>query len=298
MTSSKNSTASSDAAEAPWLLQQWAWLYNTVPKIHVPFTPFDVSITILSACFLYCVRRVGEVILESQGWPANTAVTIEGAASIAAIVHSTTLVPGLWFALRSQPYIPSSSMSEHPQWWQDAVTALLQFCTGYMMYDGLANIVILHWQEGLSASNWMFLGHHFATAFYMTSSRILGAGHISALICMLLGEATNPVHNSFMITELAQTLDHYNGESFLVFCIEVTFCVLYLFFRVILGPIGMLHITYDLLFTKQGRQNVPIALKIVWLVMIWGVIFGSIPWIQDCIETLQKHMEAGSNGEL
>ena len=137
--------------------------------------------------------------------------------------------------------------------------------------------------------------HTQATGFYMTSSRVIGAGHISALICMLLGEATNPVHNSFMISELAKTLDDYNGEaSFLVFAIEITFCVLYVFFRVVLGPIGMLHITYDLLFTKKGRQNIPIALKIVWLIMIWGVVFGSIPWIQDCIETLKKHMEAAT----
>ena len=159
--SSKPSTAST--SEAPQPLKQWAWLYDTVPKICIPFTNFDVSITVLSACFLFCIRVVGERILESQGWPVNSPVTIEGAASIAAIVHSTTLVPGLWVALRSQPYVPSSKMNEHPQWWQDAVTALLQFCTGYMLYDGVMNIVILKWADGLSASDWMFLGHHFVS---------------------------------------------------------------------------------------------------------------------------------------
>jgi hypothetical protein len=157
------SKPSASVDEAPWPLKQWAWLYNTVPKICIPFTTFDVSITILSACFLFCVRLVGERILESQGWPAGSPVTIEGAASIAAIVHSTTLVPGLVVALYSQPYIPSSKMDEHPQWWQDAVTALLQFCTGYMLYDGIMNIIVLHWVEGMSASNWMFLGHHFVS---------------------------------------------------------------------------------------------------------------------------------------
>lgn len=292
--SSKVDTPPSEG-EAPWLLQQWAWLYNAVPKICIPFSTFDISITLLSACFLYCVRRLGQVILVSQGWPADQEVTILGAASIAAIVHSTTLVPGLWFALRSQPYIPSSKMSEHPEWWQHAVTALLQFCTGYMIYDGLMNIIVLKWTNGMTASDWMFFGHHCATAFYMTSARMLGAGHISALICMFLGEATNPVHNSFMISELALTLDHYNGESWLYFAIEVTFCVLYLFFRVILGPIGMLYITFDLVFTNKGRQNVPVALKVLWLLMIWGVVLGSIPWIQDCITTLQQHMHSTKN---
>lgn len=288
----------SSSDEAPWVLQQWASLYNTVPKIHLPGTNFDVSITIVAACILYGARRVGELILESHGWPAGSPITIEAAASIAAIVHSTTLVPGLWFALSSQPYIPSTAMSEHPQWWQDAVTALLQFCTGYMIYDGLCNIILLTWEVGMNSGNWMFLGHHFATAFYMTSARLLGAGHISALICMLLGEATNPVHNAFMITELEKTLDHYNGEQHgAVYYIEVTFCILYLIFRVVLGPLGMLHITYDLLITKQGRQNVPLWLKILWLIMIWGVVFGSIPWIQDCITTLQTHMASSSGGD-
>jgi hypothetical protein len=283
--------------EEPWLLQQWSWVYRTVPKVHIPFTNFDVSITILAAISLYFVKLLGERILEAYGWPSDDPLTKEGAASIAAIAHSTTLVPGLWFALRSQPYVPSSKMSEHPQWWQDAVTTLLQFCTGYMIYDGLVNIVILRWETGMNPSDWMFLGHHFATSFYMTSSRLVGAGHISALTCMLLGEATNPAHNSFMISQLAKTLEIHNDESLLVYVIEVLFCTLYIVFRVVLGPIGMLHITYDLVVTERGQKNIPMALKLVWLLMIWGVVFGSVPWIQECYEMLVKHAEAATTSD-
>ena len=288
--------SSKDSSKAPWVLQQWAWLYRAVPKVHFPFTDLDISITILSALYLYAIKLVGERILESFGWPPNSPVTMEASASIAGIVHSTTLVPGLIAALYSQPYVPSAKMGDAPQWWQDAVTALLQFCTGYMLYDGLVNIVILRWEVGMSASDWMFLGHHFATSFYMTSARILGAGHESALMCMLLGEATNPLHNSHMISELAQTL-HFEANP-LTHWIEVMFSAIYVVFRVVLGPLGMIHITYDLVVTKRGRENIPLALKLAWLLMIWGVVFGSIPWIQDCITVLKKHYTAGNVDEL
>jgi hypothetical protein len=290
-------TTTTSEYKEPWLLQQWTRVYRAVPKFHIPFTNLDVSITILAAIFLYCVKLCGEGILETNGWPANDPITKEASASIAAIVHSTTLVPGLWCALRSQPYIPSSKMSEHPQWWQDAVTALLQFCTGYMLYDGLVNIIILRWETGMSPSDWMFLGHHFATSFYMTSSRLIGAGHISALTCMLLGEATNPVHNSFMISQLAKTLDIHNPDSLLVYGIEVLFCTLYIIFRVVLGPVGMLHITYDLVVTERGQKNVPMVLKLMWLIMIWGVVVGSHPWIEECYEMLMKHVQDATSSD-
>eukprot|EP00565_Helicotheca_tamesis_P008295 CAMPEP_0185738174 /NCGR_PEP_ID=MMETSP1171-20130828/32212_1 /TAXON_ID=374046 /ORGANISM="Helicotheca tamensis, Strain CCMP826" /LENGTH=74 /DNA_ID=CAMNT_0028409303 /DNA_START=1 /DNA_END=222 /DNA_ORIENTATION=+ len=74
-------------------------------------------------------------------------------------------------------------MKSHPQWWQDATTALLQFCTGYMLYDSINFFIIGRWVPGvgpvLEPSDYSFLGHHVATSFYMMSSLYIGAGHMS-----------------------------------------------------------------------------------------------------------------------
>jgi hypothetical protein len=66
-----------------------------------------------------------------------------------------------------------------------------------------------------------------------------------------------------------------------------------------IGPVFFAYTTIDLL-SKQGRQNVPLGLNISWNIMIWGVVIGSFPWIQECVEMLSDGLETkyGMNSEL
>jgi hypothetical protein len=283
----------------PWLAQLWRTLYNAVPKFNLPGTNLEISFSLASALFLLSIRILSEyVVLEHVfDWPHDSLVTKGAAASTVGVVHSLSLVPALILCLSTQPFAPTERLAAAPLWWQQMVNCILQFCTGYMIYDGFVNIILLRWQPGhltpsLTGSDLSFLFHHVATSFYMTSTRVIQAGHISAMTCMFLGEVTNPFHNGYLVAEAALKLDCCNGtlSRRLHSIVELCFSASYCFFRIVAGPVVCLYVTYDILISKRGRSNIPLVLRILWIVMIWAVIFGSIPWIVDCWAMLQKHV--------
>jgi len=289
--------------EIPPLLQFWRSLYRCLPRF--PSTQFDISFTLATALVLISLRFFFEyVLIRLFDWPsyAHDGMALNfhtklAASSMVAIFHSINLVPALvycFFYPRTLPYGPSQRRQVAPLWWQDVVTALLQFCTGYMVYDGLLNIIWLklyYTKAGiLTGEDFMFLGHHLATTIYMSATRYLGAGHMSAMMCMLLGEATNPLHNAYYIFQTAQTLPCCNGTTSQAIFAAITFgfAVSYLLMRAIIGPVICTHMTYDLI--RNGRTNgIPVGWIVTWVLLIWGVLIGSIPWIQDCWNMVVTH---------
>ena len=282
--------------QPPLLCRAWIGLYNSLPHTA---GGFDVSLTLLTIVALTCLRFLSETVQESVfGWPQNEMITKEAAASAVAIFHSCNLVPALFLLFLSYGYSPSQRLDVAPKWYRDCVTALLQFCTGYMVYDGVLNIVLLKWENGLSSADYMFLGHHMATTLYMTSTRVVRAGHMSAMMCMFLGELTNPLHNSYYIADYAQKLDCCNGETSqrMHHIIAMSFSALYVLMRAVVAPVMCLHMSYDL--AVRGRKNgIPVALLLVWNFLIWAVILGSIPWVEDCWNMLQKGLFSGDSAD-
>ena len=282
-----------EVEKIPALCQFWRTLAKSLPRLTIG--GLDVSLTIASTLSLAAVRFAAEYLLLEGifGWPVNSLVTKSAAASIGAITHSLQLVPALIVCfLHCRSYNPSEKLKDAPVWWQESVTALLQFCTSYMIYDGVLNILWLksRMQEGgVSSEDLMFLGHHLATSLYMTSARLQGAGHQSAMICMLLGELTNPFHNTYLILESAQQLDCCNGElsqkAFEV--VHVAFAALYCLLRMIVGPIILGHATVNLWL--RGRRHIHVALILVWTLLIWAVMIGSIPWMIECYGKLEEY---------
>jgi len=283
----------SEQSDIPWLVQPWLKVYNGIPDFRFPGTQLSISFMLISSLFLLNVRVAAEqVLIHVFHWPATSSdyiLTTEAAASVGSITHSTILCPVLYLALRMLPYRPSAKLEDAPKWYQQLVDAMLQFCTGYMVYDTIVNIVYLRWQgmtqfPSFTMDDYLFLGHHFVTAMYMTQARVIKAGHQSAMMCMLLGELTNPFHNSYFIAERAVKLNCCNGprmQSFFTF-ISIAFAATYNLMRVIVAPIILGYTSYDLAFTEQGRKNIPFSLRIFWNVMIWGVIFGSSACIIMC----------------
>jgi hypothetical protein len=186
-------------------------------------------------------------------------------------------------------------MDKAPIWWQDAATALIQFCTGYMIYDASVNIFWTKRATGVPSEDYVFLAHHVVTILYMTSTRIVGAGHQSAMMCMFLGECTNPLHNAFYIMEKALQLDCCNGplaqQVFSV--IQVTFSIVYLIVRGPIAPALFLPMTWDL--WAHGRKHIPVWIIFVWSLFIWGVLFGSIQTVgAGCVEVGRTHCRRSS----
>lgn len=116
----------------PPLLQPWVSLYRSIPKIYAPFTDLDVAFTLVSAIFFTCLDYSFALVVQAAtGWPLKE--TRMAAGSLATICHATVLVAGLGVCLLTERYSPSTRMEAHPLWWRDAASALIQFCTGYMV---------------------------------------------------------------------------------------------------------------------------------------------------------------------
>jgi hypothetical protein len=289
----KNEDSTTHNPNIPLVARCWLAVYNNLPIVTIGKT-LNVSMMLASAMFLTSIRFLAEYLLVTVfGWPEGDTFTKEAAASCGSICHSTLLCIGLIVAFQNteKRCDPAARMEESPQWWQHFADALLQFCTGYMVYDALVNILFLRWDPlqpwalpVLNEDDKLFLMHHIMTTTYMTSARVIGAGHMSAMTCMLLGELTNPLHNLFMIGEVAMKLECCNGplarKAHTV--VSVAFAAMYNLFRAILAPPTFVVVSYYLILTKKGRTNIPIVINILWNLMIWAVVFGSGSWIQKC----------------
>lgn len=165
------------------------------------------------------------------------------------------------------------------------------------MYDIVFSILVPKMGNLLEGDDWVFLVHHIVTSIYMTSTRFIGAGHQSAMICMLLGEATNPFHNLYYFLQEAMKLSCCNGSlAQTILDIDTfMFASTYVIIRALVAPpILMFHVSYDLLM--NGRKNIPIWVSLIWILLIWGVSIGSYPWIELCWGLVRKYLTGAEEG--
>lgn len=248
---------------------------------------FDVSMSVASLMFFQVVRFMSDSLFTvGLEWEETHLFTRECASFVPPIVMAFILLLCLGELLWAVKYVPTSKMKDAPFWWQQCTIACLEFCTGYMLYDS----IYVCWDaakygESLGMGQIMFLGHHLTCALYMTSVRYLGAGQLSAMMLMFQGEFTNPVQSTYSIVRYAIHMEPQRQlwQTLLPYC-ELFFACLYAVFRTFVGPFTMVHITYHLYFTKQGRDNVPISFAIAWTFLGWAVLIGSYGWTVEAIE--------------
>ena len=172
-----------------------------------------------------------------------------------------------------------------------------------MIYDFLGMLYV----ATPTGSNWpvfntrlnMFLAHHTMTILYMSQAQYYQAGHSSAMMNMLLGELSNPLMNINTFLGIAAELECFKDSAILVqsqAIVPLIYSIVYIALRVFIGPTVCSAMTWDLLFSKQAKENLPLSLRILWSFMIWGVIFGSVGEILDCKDTLMAAF-ASSGGE-
>jgi len=144
----------------------------------------------------------------------------------------------------------------------------------------------------MSIPDYCYLVHHFATSYYMTATRVTGAGHVSAMVIMFFGELTNPFQNAFCMTRQMMKKDVFvDITKALHVYTEFSYAFLYFFIRGCFGPCLCGYVTYDIAFTKHGRSYIPIRTSIVWLIMLWAVMLGSYPWVLDTFDMLKDGLD-------
>jgi len=273
------------------------YCHRSLPKV-IRIGKLDFTFE-LASCAVLSAIRVGffQLLTAYYGWPTQTKMTTDASASLASIVHSIVLCWWLteWFwKLGFKAYSPSARISAHDKDTdlKDAAVACLQFCTGYMLFDSIWLVGDAYQLDILPMTEFetLVLIHHVLTSFYMISCRLIEAGHISAMILMLTGEISNPLMNGMFVTRFAIQLEccrHSETIILLHSLLEHSFAVVYIVFRTTIGPACAIHLAWDILFTKNGRQNIPLLLSVIWVIMVIGVLLGSGPFIMEAFEMLQ-----------
>lgn len=272
-------------------LRFWSKVYNTIPKLYIPKTSFSTGVTITSFLTLLALRSAVETFYQTKyNWDPTDKRTVDCSASTVSGLHALVLCLGLYKALRAVPYDILSTMDSAPVYWQHASTALLEMCTGYMLYDFFTLVRGNDWS--VHPDDVAFLAHHVVTILYMSQCRVLRKGHLSAMFLMFTGELTNPLMSSHSITKFGIQMEE-SGSIFHIIhpYVEFMYSVLYFFVRGFVGPAQVIHIAYVLLLTKRGREAFPLYIGFPWSVMIWGIILGSIPWTKEAYEMMMDGLE-------
>jgi len=263
----------------PFSLKPWVSLRKSLPDVRL--CGLNVSVTLFSIAFLFCVRQLAFILFEVNGWPQGTKENYFHVACICAMGHSTPMILALFQCLLDQPYIPTMKLVESPLYWQLAADSLLQYCTGYMIQDSFFTFYRA-WVFGeFEPSDILFLGHHFATVSYMTQCRWIGAGYISTMSCILIGEISNPVMMVWYITKDAVESTCCNSPRVATIfrASELVYAFVYLIARAIFMPGSALQHFYT--FFLSGQKNISMFLCVYWYIAILAVQFGSLDYIVE-----------------
>jgi hypothetical protein len=173
---------------------------------------------------------------------------------------------------------------------------------GYMVSDSLSLCLTVFGFRGGSFgfNELLFSCHHFAILSYLVLVRVYKAGHMSAMMCMLLGELSNPAFNLNSIIGKVSTLECCcNNLRVLQIksILQLVHPVMFLSLRVIIMPLTSTHMTYDFLFSKQAKENLPLAVRIYWCSLIWLVIFGGYHEIMYCKKLLMSSFQSEINDQ-
>lgn len=239
------------------------------------------SQVLLGLAFFVAVRKFWwYAVLVPNGWEWNGAAR-EVLAGLVATVHSSLLLLPLLGCLLSHPTkFPSAPFAVSSPAWNHAARTIISFTTAYMMQDAACTLYYsFDWERNVlqvSADNKLFVAHHFVCFFYMCTTRVLNAGHYSAMQLMFLGEVTNPLQNVYAILQLAARFHPGDRIEFVRPLVAPIFASAYIFVRFALGPVVTFILMKDFIFTAKGRKNVPVVIGTIFCLMCFGIIFGSL----------------------
>ena len=80
------------------------------------------------------------------------------------------------------------------------------------------------------------------------------------------------------------------GNATLHFFLETAISIVYFAIRVVIAPYYFALTSWDLIVSKDAQQNLPIAVRLFWVAMIWIVEAGSISTIVQCYEAMKTNL--------
>lgn len=237
----------------------------------------------LGVVFLTLARNVWwYLVLAPNGWAWDDDGNFALSCLTAIAFSGLLLLPLLHQLLTHPTRRPCARISDSSPRWNYVSSCVVAYCCAYMLQDGFHTLNKAYIPNpssigvmALTDDDVMFLLHHAITLAYMGTARYLGAGHYSCMLLMFFGEVTNPIHNTFLTTEKASLLHPGPRVELIKLASGKIFALLYGVVRLAVGPLLGAWITYDLLFTKRGRENVPVLVSFVWCAATFGVLHGS-----------------------
>mmetsp|Transcript_39701 Transcript_39701/g.97578 ORF Transcript_39701/g.97578 Transcript_39701/m.97578 type:complete len:271 (+) Transcript_39701:57-869(+) len=158
-----------------------------------------------------------------------------------------------------------------------AEAALVVYTLAFMVYDTVFMIV--------SLPDVLYILHHLATILYIGSALWIGRGARGIMLCLLWGEITNPLQNTWIIVSALHDAGNeglFRARKVLTWSTAVALFVL----RFIYLPFGLLYVLWigfgfsDLSGQPdRGAAEVPYALRVIWLLVPSAIIAGTALFI-------------------
>lgn len=231
--------------------------------------------------FYVAVELISIAILSTSGFSRRAVIYITS--SIGGLCHSTM---SLYFTLPqliARPYVYNSRNSKASINCFSSTIAYFCMDSAYCFFCEYPG-----WE--------LFVGHHIASAIAVLLCSVYGFGDMALVVWYVIGESTNQLQNAYLIMEqlgledswlspLAASLSSPTRAAFFLFFVVVRVVVsppvfLHFFFTYILPPSGGYH-------AKSGVYTLPHWVRLVWSVLIGGILVGSFSFINNNLHFLE-----------
>jgi len=232
--------------------------------------------------FFFMLNRTSAVLLRAVGFSKNETRLNELASCVGSVIHCTTVVLMTHEELRTRGWSVFGALGDGFDLSGEnspTGTAAILWCTGYMVAD---TIYMLIWARHET----LFLLHHTATLLYMLSCLAVGRGDLSTCLCIYLGEVTNPINNSYAISNVLHSEGLISARP--NFAAACALASSFVFVRILYAPIGVCWVIFVHLFLRPGGAAIPILVRLLWAALPLMVTHASFTFLLSLIGDIRR----------
>jgi hypothetical protein len=193
----------------------------------------------------------------------------------------------------------SKDLAAFDHTFQQLAVKTLTFSCAYMVYDSMfmALNALVHGRDKEPYLTSFFL-HHIGCVTFMGQVTAQGAGHLTLMLLIFLGEVTNPLQNTLNLAVhgVEQGRDEWRLVKSIV---EPPFALFFALVRLVLGPPIVLYFFYHFIYlklTSATPTSVPLGTGVFWCVVCAAMIHGSMGFAFDKLKCLEGSKWRGTGG--